>query len=338
MDEGEGRAVRAARQLQQIVARHGRTLWWLHSVWALLFGAAMMWLGSHHFAYLRVAVVHVAFIWVASLTAQRLHDLPASTWPWCRRIRSLIHYLNRNFYQQILFFLLPVYYASTTFWSPNAVFLLLVGAAAILSTLDLVYDEQLVTRRLARGLFLAFSLFATVGVMLPVLWALDTVTSLRLSAAVAFAAFATAYHDRRGTAIETLVVLALVAALLAVLVERGRALIPPVPLRLVSSEFGTDVDPTVPRVTVPLHAMPADGRRVYVLTAIAAPLGLRDGVRHRWFRDGQLFYESPAYPVAGGRSEGYRLWTFATPGPGVAHLRVDILTAAGQLIGRAGLP
>jgi hypothetical protein len=74
------------------------------------------------------------------------------------------------------------------------------------------------------------------------------------------------------------------------------------------------------------------------MTSIVAPQGLQDNVRHRWFRDGEQFYQSPDYPVAGGREGGYRVWTYATPGPDVRRLRVDVETAGGQLIGRVTLP
>ena len=77
--------------------------------------------------------------------------------------------------------------------------------------------------------------------------------------------------------------------------------------------------------------------RVYLMTNVAAPLGLEEAVRHRWFRDGTMFYASPFYGVTGGRVQGYRLWTFATPGADVHRVWVDVETAGGQLIGRVAI-
>ena len=53
--------------------RHQDKLWWFHSFYSLLLGVGVMWLGTRHFAYLRVAVFHIAFIW--------LHLAPAPLCP-----------------------------------------------------------------------------------------------------------------------------------------------------------------------------------------------------------------------------------------------------------------
>ena len=298
-----------------------------------------MWLGSRNFGYLRLAVFHVLFIWVASLIVHRLVEYPGPASVWRRRALVGLNYFNRNFYQQILFFLLPIFYMSVTFWSPNAVFLIVVATLAVLSTLDLVYDEHVATRRLMSGVFFALNLFVTIYVMLPILWAFDHFTALRASAVLALLGFATIYHRwRRRPIRESVAPIVVVAVLLAGLVERGRTFVPPVPLRLAGGAFGTGVDVGGVRVTGVLAAPPANGGRVFVLTRVVAPLGLRETVRHRWFRDGVLFFESSYYTVRGGREDGYRLWTFATPGAGTRRLRVDVETAGGQLIGRAVLP
>lgn len=321
------------------MTRHERLLWWLHSVWALLFGVGVMWLGARDFTYLRIAIFHVAFIWAASLVVHRLVENPGPRSVWRRRILVVLNYFNRNFYQQILFFLIPVYFLSTTFWSPNAVFLLLVAGSAVLSTLDLVYDEHVASRRLMSGVFFAFNLFATIYVMLPILWAVDHVTAMRASAVLAVLAFATLYHRRRRPLTrEFILMVAIVAVLLGALVERGRALLPPAPLQIAMYAFGTGIDQRTVQVTGILDTPPAHARRVYVLTHIIAPLGLEEGVRHRWFRDDVFFYASQDYPVRGGRETGYRLWTYATPGEDVGRVRVDVETAGGQLIGRVTLP
>jgi hypothetical protein len=326
------------RRLREFLVRRERTLWWLHSVWALLFGVGVMWLGARHFGFLRVAIFHVAFIWVASVLVHRLVAHPEAESPWRTRLRVVLNYFNRSFYQQILFFLLPIYYLSTTFWSANAVFFVVMAVSAVLSTLDVVYDAHVATRRLVSGVFFGFNLFVTINVMLPILWSIEHVTALRVSALLAVVAFASIYHERRQQGLrESVVMSLLVAVLLAGLVEGGRRFIPPAPLRLASGVFGVGVEAGGERITGVLDAVPASGGRIYVMTGVVAPLGLADQVRHRWFRDGEMFYQSPDYLVRGGRQEGYRLWTYADPGPGVTRLRVDVETEGGQLIGRAVL-
>jgi hypothetical protein len=83
----------------------------------------------------------------------------------------------------------------------------------------------------------------------------------------------------------------------------------------------------------------AQSLRFYGLTAIKAPLGLREKVQHRWYMNGKLVFASPFYNMIGGREEGFRHWTSYTferipPGAG---LRLDLVTEGGQLIGRAWL-
>lgn len=326
------------RQIREFLASHERTLWWLHSLWALLFGIGIIWVGARRFDYLRLAIFHIAFIWVASLFVHRLMETPGPDSVWRRRLLVALNYFNRNFYQQILFFILPIYFISATFWSPNAVFVIVVGASAVLSTLDVVYDEQVASRRFLNAVFFAFNLFATINLMLPILWFTGHVTSLRVAAGLALLAFATIYFERRHHSLrESAVTVAVAAVLLVALVEWGRPFIPPAPLRLASGSFGAGLDPDTPRVTGVLDAVPPEGGRIYLMTGVVAPLGLDDGVRHRWFRDGEMFYQSSDFPVRGGREEGYRLWTYASPGPGVTRLHVDVETAGGQLIGRARL-
>ena len=91
------------------------------------------------------------------------------------------------------------------------------------------------------------------------------------------------------------------------------------------------------QVTGPIDTLPVGwSGPVYGVTAIYAPLGLRDLVCHRWYRDGRLVFASPFYRLEGGRPEGFRLWTMAPATdvhPGT-RLSVEVWTEAGQLVGR----
>ena len=96
-----------------------------------------------------------------------------------------------------------------------------------------------------------------------------------------------------------------------------------------------------PRIRKAIAATPTDPRgQVYVVTAIYAPRGLHDRVRHVWYHGEQPLKRSRWYDVDGGRKEGYRLWTPLTLSPDLAGraLHVDVETEGGQLIGRAYLP
>jgi hypothetical protein len=285
---------------------HQTLLWWLHSVWALAFGVGVMWLGSRNFTYLRVAILHVSFIWATSLVfpwIARAAWLPPVWWP---RVQLVINYFNKNFYQQLLFFILPIYALSTTLDSLNVVFLIALGACAILSTLDLIYDRHLAARRLWTAAFFGCTLFGAVAAALPILWSVPPVAALWVAAAAAGVGIASLLvTERRLEWQRTWFAGGVMIVALALLVEYGRPAIPPAPLRLASAAFGTDIDRRSLRLAAELEALPADYRgNVYVLTAIYAPLGLHDRVRHVWYQDDVPIWASRWYDVNGGRAEG----------------------------------
>ena len=330
-------AARSVFVLRGWLRDHENKLWWIHSAYALLLGIAVMWLGARNHSYLRITAFHIMFIWASSLCLPILVSHPRVSEQWAARLRLLINYFNKNFYQQVLFFILPIYYASATLPSPNIVFVLLLGLSAAISTLDIVYDRHLSVRRGLTASFFAFNLFALINVMLPVLWSISNVWTTRLAAVLAAVGFATLYDWSAASNWLRLGGGVAAAILLVMLVELGRFAIPPVPLRVVNAEFGGSVDRESMRLVPVWREMdPGGSRQVYALTAIKAPLGLKDGVRHRWYKNGKLLWRSPPFDVIGGREQGYRLWTsydFPALELGAA-VRVDVETEDGQLIGR----
>jgi hypothetical protein len=318
--------------------RYERLLWGLHSLWALALGVVVMWAGARNYAWLRVTIFYIAFLWVASLFVPALVDRPGAETKWRGRLRLVINYFTKNFYQQLLFFLLPIYYGSASAWSANLLFVVFLAASALISTFDVLFDQHLSVRRGLTAVFFAFNLFACINVMLPVLWSISNSAALRVSALLAVAAFATIrYTPAELGRHRNRVQIGIGAMALVLLVALGRPLIPPAPLRVLQTEFGTGIDRAAFQVTGPVVSLPVGWTgRVYGVTSIYAPLGLRDRVGHRWYQDGRLIYTSPFYRLEGGRPEGFRLWTSA-PAADVqpsTRLSVEVWTEAGQLVGR----
>ncbi|MDQ1350256.1 MAG: hypothetical protein QG657_557, partial [Acidobacteriota bacterium] len=171
--------------------KHKDKFIWFHSFYALLFGVGVIWLGSKNFNYIRISLWQVTFIWLSSLGIPLVLAHPKLDLKWKHRIRLAINYFNRNFYQQLLFFVLPLYYMSTTLWSKNMFFIVLVAASAVLSTMDIVYDRVISVKGFVMSMFFAFNLFAGINVMLPIIWEVRTIHAVRASAIVAFLGFAT---------------------------------------------------------------------------------------------------------------------------------------------------
>jgi hypothetical protein len=298
-----------------------------------------MWIGTRHFAFVRVAVVYVAVIWLVSLSSPLLiaHQALSGRAHW---VRLGLNYISRNFYQQVLFFVLPIYYASATAGSINMLFVALVGVSALISTLDVVYDRHLSTNRDLTAAFFAVNLFSCLTAAVPIVWHVGPSLALRISGGLSFVGFASFYLGRRSDEARPWVGMLAVVLLLVLIITRGQRLIPPVPMRLSSAAFGDQVD----RQTLQMHAQFDRVPRGWsgtldAVTAINAPMGLTESVRHRWQVDGVTVRTTNAHQVNGGRKEGFRLWT-ALPldgAPAGARVSVDVETDAGQLIGRAAI-
>ncbi|MCX6550685.1 MAG: DUF5924 family protein [Acidobacteria bacterium] len=338
MGTGGGRRRTALVALRQRVERHASLLWWLHSFYVLALGTGIMWLGSRNIAWLRFAAFYLLFIWLSSVFLVEVVNRREGVW-WSRA-RIAVNYVNKNFYQQLLFFILPIYAASTTVWSGNLIFVVVLAVSAVLSTLDLVYDRFLSVHRTWAASFFAFNVFAVVNVALPLLLGISNRQALMLStvaAVVGFATIAWRLSHLRRTA--TWLGIAGGAVLVLLISESIRPYVPPAPLRLLATEFGTGLDLGVFRVTGALTSLPrAFSGRVFASTALRAPLGLKDQVELRWYRGSRLLWTSTPHDILGGRVQGFRLWTSIPVAPsGSDALRLDALTAAGQLVGRATL-
>jgi hypothetical protein len=337
--EGGRRLSASLGPLRARLARHEALFWWLHSAYVLALGAGIMWLGARNYSWLRYSALYLLAIWALSLFLANVVQPRAGAW-W-QRARFLVNYVNKNLYQQLLFFILPVYAASTTWSSRNVVFLAVLGASAVLSTLDIVYDRVLSARRVLAAWFFAFNVFAVVTVALPVTVGISAHQSARAGALAAVAGFMTlAWRLWRIGQPLAWAGVAAGAVLVFVAAEYARPLVPPAPLRLTSTVFGSHLDRPTLRITEPLSALPAGtGGRVYAVTALRAPLGLRDRVELRWYRDSMLVSVSAGHTVSGGRREGFRLWSAIdlARAAGAQVVRLDVVTQGGQLVGRAEL-
>jgi hypothetical protein len=326
--------------LRTRIARHEALLWWLHSAYVLALGAGIMWLGARNFSWLRYSGFYLLAIWILSLFLSNV--VQARDGAWWERARFLVNYVNKNLYQQLLFFILPIYAGSTTWRSRNVIFLAALATSAVLSTLDIVYDRVLSARRALAAWFFAFNVFAVVNVALPVMFGVSAQRSARLATLAAATGFISlAWRIRRLGRATTWVGVAAGAVLVTLAGEFARPLVPPAPLRLTSRSFGWGLDRSAMQITGQVTALPAGARgRVYAVTAVRAPLGLEDRVELRWYRDAQLISVSAPYALSGGRRDGYRLWSAVdlAKASGGRVLRLDVVTRGGQLVGRAELP
>jgi hypothetical protein len=124
----------------------------------------------------------------------------------------------------------------------------------------------------------------------------------------------------------------------AVLVHGARAAVPPAPLSLARGAIVWDVgsleSPEPVTARIPAHELHRRGLQAQ--TAIYAPAGLTQPIRHVWRRGGEVVNVIELSPVRGGRRGGFRTFSRKTafPADPTGPWSVDVATAGGQLIGR----
>ncbi len=330
------------QRLLSLHDRLGRLFWILHSMWALATGAAVLMLAHRHWALLPWVGVFLGLNWLSTLFFSRVAGRLPET-PRLRFSRGVVSYLTRIMYQETLFFLIPFYWYSTTPSSANVLFLGLLGALAVLSCLDLVFDRVLRLHPAIALSFFGVVAFTALNFLLPLVFGLRLRWVTPVAAAAAFAtAIPLAYSARPVVLWPRILRIAAAAAIVLTASVTLRVVVPPVPLRVLQARFGAAFEPAPPRMRRPLAgrvARSAAGRELVVVVEIFAPAPLPTEVSLRWYRDGRLVATSRDVTIIA-HELGFRVWDAYRPARGgvpAGVYRVDTVTAGGQLIGRASL-
>ena len=328
--------------------KHGKKLWWIHSAYALALGIAVVAFAQKGFDHARWLAISVVAAWLLVVFFFRVHGsgreqahLEGATASVKLRFFAMTYAL-KNLYQGMLFFLLPFYWKSTTFSSPNTWFVLLIGACALLSTLDIVFDRVVFRFRALGSIFHAVALFGCLNLVVPALFPdTRTLVSLLTATFISVVAFwtihvrASTFKDKRWIAAAGVsIVLALGLA------YEGRSAVPPVPMYvahgavgpivLADGRLGMEVEKLRPEVIDKLIA----------ITDVVVPGGKGDRLYHVWRHDGdevQRALEGTSR-VDGGPKGTIRLRSGLTgrqlPKDLVGSWTVDVETQDGQLVGR----
>lgn len=336
-------------RLQQFWARHRSLFWMLHSAWALATGFAVAILSHERYNLVAWVALSLVVTWASTLYFGRSATTVAAegaeahqdgTPP--RLAHEVTSYVTRVMYQETLFFLLPFYAYSTVVRSPNVIFLALLGALAVLSCIDLIFDKWLRTKPVFGFAFFAIVAFAALNLVLPLLLGMRVRYATPLAALVAIAGAAPLARRTADNGRNALV--GLVAAALAVLVVPVifPALIPPVPLRLKSAEFSTGINQTSLVLTGTLRGSTSRavvGRELILLVHVFAPSDLPSSVTLVWKRDGVVLRTSRDFEIVAHQA-GFRVWDgWKTPPGGALPGRYEVVLQAsgGRVVGVAKL-
>jgi hypothetical protein len=272
-----------------------KSIWWFHSFFALAFGVGVMLFARSGLAHADKVLIALLVSWTLMFVALRFIVGPANRREqegFARKgVRVATNYIIKQFYQQMFFFLTPLYASSAT-WSLSsfnwwiAPVLLI---CAVVSTMDLVFDNFIMERRLLASAMYGLAMFGVLNVMLPLVGGMDHKTGLLIAACATPASVALLSFSVRQVLSPqgALLTVTLTGALLGA-VWFGRTLIPPAPLAMPESTVGHGTVGSyecLPPSKHVLRASQLDGLRCGSL--LREPGGLKEGVVHVWTHDGR---------------------------------------------------
>jgi len=279
-----------------------RKAWWFHSFFALFFGVGVMLFARAGLAHADKVMVALLVSWSLMFVALRFITGPAN-----RReneklarkgIRVATNYVIKQFYQQMFFFLTPLYAGSAT-WSLSSLnwwFAPILLVCAVVSTMDLVFDNFIMERRLLASAMYGFAMFGVLNVLLPLVAKLDHLSSLVIAAAATPGSVALLSFSIRQVMSPqgALLVIGITVAMLGT-VWYGRTLIPPAPLSMPETTVGHGTTGSYECLPPSKHAMRAnqlDGLRCGSM--LREPGGIKESIVHVWRRNGrELWRGSP---------------------------------------------
>lgn len=306
-DVGHVAAEPAARptfesRLPRWLGRAIHKAWWAHSGFALCFGVGVMAYSRSGLRHADKLLVALGGSWMLMFIALRFIVGPAN-----RRevetlarksVRVATNYIIKQFYQQMFFFLVPIYASSATWstasWNWWMAPILLVCAVA--STLDLIFDNVIMERRWLASAMYGLAMFGLLNVMMPLVVGSDHFAGLMVAAgatplAVALLTFSL---GQVFSATGALLTFAATAALVLG-ASAGRTAGPPAPLAMLETSVGHGTLGSYECLPASKRRIPADqldGLRCG--SYISEPGGAREPLEHRYLKGDVEIYRTHA--------------------------------------------
>jgi hypothetical protein len=321
-----------------------KSIWWFHSLFALSFGVGVMLFARKGLAYADKVLIVLMVSWMLMFVALRFIVGPANRGErenvLKKGVRLGTNYIIKQLYQQMFFFLVPLYASSAT-WSLSSFNwwmapVLLV--CAVVSTMDLVFDNVIMERRWLASMMYGLAMFGALNVVLPLVFGFTHLTGLLIAAAVAPPAVALltfsvrSVLSPRGLVITISATLALFAA-----VAKGRAVVPPTPLAMQETAVGHGTFGSYECLPPSKHTLrrdQLDGLRCGSL--LVEPGGVKEDVIHVWRHRGRTIARlTPVKLTCDGEGVVYRseLPPVKMPAAPEGKWACVTETVGGQLVG-----
>jgi len=309
---------------------------WGVSVASLLGGAATLFVFRRGLPHGGWIVGYLILLWLLFTVVAQVRQSFEARGRWV--VITAADYTIQTLYHGLVLFIIPRYFASTTFSSVNAWFFLLLVLLALLTSLDPWYRTLVLPYGPARQVLFGASCFAALSVAVPLV-GVQPIWALEASAVLSALALTPALRRAGGSWRAAWIRSASVAVLAAVALWYLRAAIPPAPLHLARATLARSVEalePSEPIASpIPAATLRSWGSLV-AHTAVFAPAGLNQSIAHVWRRNGEAVAIISLSPIQGGRREGFRTYSRKADfkGDPSGEWAVDVVTGSGQLIGR----
>jgi hypothetical protein len=337
-------ALGLADDARDLLHRHERLLWWLHTAYALGLGLFVATFAQKGFERARWLAVSLALAWILVALFFRFFGTGArqdflTAWPGARRRFFVMTYVMKNLFQGMLFFLLPFYWRAASHDAGTAGPLVLVAACAVVSTLDLVVDRFLFRWKVMASAFYAVTLFGCLQVLVAALVpAVTTITRLVLSGGLAVAAFLL-FHLPLTTLRRPLV-----AGLFVATVGGGaaaayglREAIPAVPMFVREGAVGPALGPDG-TLTLEVRAFRAGHLEGVWAVSDVSVIGEGEPLHHTWRHRGRAVLGATPSAASRPAKDTLRVTSHlprsAMPADPTGRWTVDVRTSSGQVVGR----
>ena len=265
--------------------------------------------------------------------------------PWVRRRLErrrqrvgnfVVNFITQSLQQELLFFSLPFLIGSTQRDVGQIAFTGLVGVAAVLSTIDPVYERVIATRAARRMSFHAYCSWIAALVVLPMVLLVPVERALPISLLAVGGWLLVTLPLSVYSLPRWRTRVAWIAGMIAVplLFWEMRAQIPAAGLAVTDARLTQTIEGLTPGAPVRRVRQDDLAQGVIAYAAIRAPAGLSQEIVFEWRHNGER--ERIAVEIHGGKADGFRAYSRKQifPVDSVGLWTVDVLTPQAQLLQR----
>ena len=318
--------------------------WWLHSFWALFFGIGVMLVAREGLAYADSLLIVLGASWLLIFFAFRFVVGPEnrkdSENVGRKGVRLMTNYMIKNLYQQMFFFLVPMYAFSATWslvsfnwiWAPVLLF------CAVVSTMDLLFDNFIMERKALAASMYGIAFFCMLNLMLPIVFEFEHFFALMFAATITPLTVALlTFRLRNVFSSKGAIIIGTSTLATIALAWFGRIIFPPVPTSLSDIAVGHGTRGSYECLPSTKKEVPANALEFLRCGSTTSMLGdVENEIVHRWiFEQESLQIKSPENVIGCG-SDLYVSYisTDELPEDPIGKWSCRVETKGGQLIGQ----